>query len=76
MKVTVLALDNIDDLRGDYSDAGRALISEQVGILLGSIRDQPIFNVGLRYGVPEKEFAFGDGYLIKKTRFAGIRAAL
>jgi len=76
MKVTVLALDTLDDLRGDYSDAGKALRSEQVGLLLGSIKDQPIFNVGLPYGVPEKEFAFGDGYFVKKTRFEGIRAAL
>ena len=76
MKVTVLALDNIDDFCGDYSEAGKALRNEQVGILLGSVRDQSLFGVGLPYGIPEKEFAFGDGYIIKKTRFAGIRAAL
>jgi len=75
MKVAVLALDTLEDMRGDYSDAGKSLRSEQTGILLGSIKDQPLFNVGLPYGVPEKELACGDGYFIKKTRFEGRRAA-
>ena len=76
MKVAVLALDTLEDFRSDYSDAGKALRNEQTGILLGSIKTQSLFNVGLPYGVPEKELAFGDGYFIKKTRFEGIRAAL
>jgi len=76
MKVTVLALDNPDDFCGDYSEAGKALRNEQTGILLGSVRGQSLFDAGLPYGMPEKDFAFGDGYIIKKTRMAGIRAAL
>lgn len=77
MKVTVLAIDILDEINGDYSDAGRVLRNEQTGILLGStIRDQTLFNVTLPYGTPEKEFEFGDGYLIKKNHFDGIRVAM
>jgi S-DNA-T family DNA segregation ATPase FtsK/SpoIIIE len=76
MKVTVLALDTLDDFRGDYSDAGKALRNEQNGLLLGSIRDQTLFDASLPHSVPEKEFTFGDGYIIKKNRFSGIRSAM
>ena len=76
MKVMVLALDTPDDISSDYSDASRALKNNQNGVLLGSIREQALFNVSLPFAVPEKELAFGDGYLIKKNRFAGIRLAI
>ena len=76
MKVSVLALDTLDGISGDYSTAGRAVRNEQNGLLLCSLREQSVFGVNLPYGAPEKEFTFGDGYIIKKTRFSGIRAAL
>lgn len=76
MKVTVLAVDTLDDLNGDYSDIGRAIKNEQTALLLGSVKEQSMFNVGLPYGTPEKSFTFGDGYVIKKSRFFGIRAAI
>jgi S-DNA-T family DNA segregation ATPase FtsK/SpoIIIE len=76
IKVAVLALDNLDAFSEDYADASRSLKGAQTGLLLGSLKEQSFFNVMLPYGTPEKEIAFGDGYTVNKSRFAGIRAAL
>ncbi|GHU50699.1 type VII secretion protein EssC [Clostridia bacterium] len=75
MKVMVLALDTMDGFGDDYSDAAKTVKNAQTGLLLGSLKEQSMFDVSLPYGTPEKELAFGDGYFIKKSRFAGIRTA-
>ncbi|MCL2048456.1 MAG: type VII secretion protein EssC [Defluviitaleaceae bacterium] len=76
MKVSVFALDTLDGFSDDYSDAAKALKSEQTGLLLGSLKDQPIFGVSFPYGTPEKEFMPADGYIIKKSKYIGVRAAV
>jgi S-DNA-T family DNA segregation ATPase FtsK/SpoIIIE len=76
LKVMVLAIDTVDGFNDDYSDAGKAIKAEQTGLLLGSIKEQSLFNVSLPYNTPEKEISFGDGYLIKKSKFWGLRVAL
>ena len=76
MKVTVLALDTLDGFSDDYSDLSKAIKSEQTGLLIGSLKEQSLFNASLPYWIPEKEFMFGDGYIIRRSRYVGVRAAL
>jgi len=76
LKVMILALDSLDAFGDDYSDVGKAMKNEQTGLLLGSLKEQSLFGVSLPYGESEKHLAFGDGYLIRKSRYVGIRAAL
>ncbi|MCL2633121.1 MAG: type VII secretion protein EssC [Oscillospiraceae bacterium] len=75
MKVMVLALDTVDDLSTSYAELVKALKDEQTGLLLASMKEQSLFNINLPYGTAEKAFMFGDGYVIRRSSFAGIRAA-
>ncbi|MDR0570235.1 MAG: type VII secretion protein EssC [Clostridiales Family XIII bacterium] len=76
MKVMALALDSLDGFGDDYSGVAKAIKGEQTGLLLGSLKEQSLFNVSLPYGAPEKELRFGDGYVVRRSRYVGIRAAL
>ena len=75
LKVAVIAADNTIDLTNNWDSLGKAIRDEQTGILLGSLRDQGLFAARFPYGAPEKEFEFGDGYLIVKNKYTGIRCA-
>ncbi|MCL2146447.1 MAG: type VII secretion protein EssC [Synergistaceae bacterium] len=76
MRVVLLAIDTLDDLSSDYSEIGRLLRNEQTGVLLGSVREQSLFNVSLAYSVQEKEITFCDGYFIRKNRLSGVKLAI
>ncbi|MCL2664643.1 MAG: type VII secretion protein EssC [Defluviitaleaceae bacterium] len=75
LKITVIALDTLDGFSGDYETVTKTIKKEQTGILLGSMKDQSLFDSRLPYGAVEKEIMFGDGYLIKKAKHIGFRAA-
>jgi S-DNA-T family DNA segregation ATPase FtsK/SpoIIIE len=76
LKIAVVALDTLDGFSGDYSDAGKAMKNEQTGLLLGSLAEQNLFDARLPYGTPEKEIKLGDGYLIRKSKYTGVRVGL
>ena len=76
MKIAVIAADNTQDLAGNWDSLGKAVREEQTGLLLGSIKEQNLFTARLPYGIKEKEFEPGDGYLIVKNRFTGLRCAI
>ena len=77
MKVMVLALDTADGFSGNYASVCKAVQNAQTGLLLGSLKehDTRVFNVNLPYGSPEKEIVFGDGYIVKKNKYTGLRVA-
>jgi len=76
LKISVIAADNISEFTNNWSDLCKVFKEEQTGILLGSIRDQDLYNVRFPYGTTEKEFNFGDGYLISKNKYMGLRFAI
>ncbi|WP_341347210.1 type VII secretion protein EssC [Paenibacillus sp. FSL H3-0469] len=75
LKVAVIAGDNTSELAGNWDGLGKAIREEQCGLQLGSLKDQNLFNVRLPYGEKEKELEPGDGYLIMKNKYSGIRTA-
>ncbi|MNP80118.1 hypothetical protein D3C76_1781190 [compost metagenome] len=44
-------------------------------MLLGSLKDQNLYNTRIPYGTQEKELELGDGYFIVKNKYTGIRTA-
>lgn len=76
MKVAVIAADNTIELANNWDSLGKTIRDEQTGILLGSLKEQALFAAKLPYGAPEKDFEFGDGYLVVKNKFTGIRCAM
>jgi DNA segregation ATPase FtsK/SpoIIIE, S-DNA-T family len=76
LKIAILASDNTSDLQGNWDSLGKAIKEEQTGVLLGSIKEQSLFNCKVPYGKQEKEILMGDGYLIVKNKFIGIRCGV
>jgi DNA segregation ATPase FtsK/SpoIIIE, S-DNA-T family len=76
MKVAILTGDNTSEFAGNWDSLGKLLREEQTGILLGSIKEQMLYNAKLPYGTPEKEIEQGDGYLIIKNKYTGLRFAM
>lgn len=75
LKVAIIAADNTNDLGGNWDTLGKLLREEQTGILLGSLREQNVFNASLPYGTQEKHFEIGDGYWIVKNKYVRLRCA-
>ncbi|MNJ49004.1 FtsK/SpoIIIE family protein [compost metagenome] len=75
MKVAVMAADQTSELANNWDSLGKVLREEQTGLLLGSIKDQDLFNIRFPYGSQEKEMELGDGYFIVKNKFTGLRTA-
>ncbi len=76
LKISVLVAGNTNELVGNYDGFGKAVREAQCGIMMGSIRDQNLYGVRFPYGTHEKDFAMGDGYLIIKNKFVGLRLAI
>ena len=77
LKVAIWAAGNTADISGSYDALVKAFKDAQCGVLLGSIRDRALFNVGLPYGSYEKpEFGLCEGYLVVRSRFAEVKAAV
>ncbi|WP_223068045.1 type VII secretion protein EssC [Paenibacillus caui] len=76
MKVAVLAADLTAELANNWDSLGKAIREEQCGLLLGSLKEQNLFNARLPYGTQEKELEPGDGYFIVKNKFTGLRTAV
>ncbi len=76
MKVAVIVSDNTTELSSNWDSLGKAIREEQTGILLGSIKEQGLFSAKLPYGAQEKDIEMGDGYLVVKNKFTGLRFAI
>lgn len=76
MKVAIIAADNTGDLASNWDSLGKAMREEQTGVLLGRMRDQSLYSVNLPYGVQEQITEHGDGYLIVKHKYTGLRYAM
>lgn len=76
IKVAVLAADNTSDLTSNWDSLGKTIREEQTGILLGRMKEQNLYNVTLPYGTQEKNGEQGDGYLIVKSKYTGLRCAV
>lgn len=76
LKISVIAADTISEFMGNWSSLCKVFKDEQTGILLGSMRNQDLFNLRTVYGTLEKEIKYGDGYLIKKNKYLGLRLAV
>lgn len=76
LKAAVLAADLTGELANNWDGLGKAIREEQCGLLLGSLKEQSLFNARLPYGAQEKEFEPGDGYFIVKNKFIGLRTGV
>ncbi|MCL1905405.1 MAG: type VII secretion protein EssC [Clostridiales bacterium] len=76
LKISIWAAGNNSDISVSYDSFVKAFKNAQCGVLLGSLKEQGVFNVRMPYGSYEKkEFAVGEGYLVLKNKYAGIKAA-
>ncbi|WP_159081749.1 type VII secretion protein EssC [Paenibacillus sp. CAA11] len=76
MKVAVIAADMTSELASNWDGLAKSIREEQTGILLGSLKDQNLYNARFPYGTQEKDFEIGDGYFIVKNRYVGLRTAV
>ena len=76
LKISVIAADTISEFSGNWSDLCKVFKDEQTGILLGSLKDQGLYNVRIAYGAAERELNFGDGYLINRNKYISLRFAM
>ena len=76
LKVCLLGTGETESVYCDYDEAVKPFKEAQCGILLGSLKDQNLFNVRQNYGEYEKERELCDGYLILKSKYASIRSAV
>jgi S-DNA-T family DNA segregation ATPase FtsK/SpoIIIE len=76
LKIAIIALDNTSGIEGNWDSLAKAIKEEQVGVLLGRIKEQSVFNVKIPYGTQERELEIGDGYFITKNKFIGMRSAI
>jgi S-DNA-T family DNA segregation ATPase FtsK/SpoIIIE len=76
LKIALWAGGNMADLSSSYDSFVKAFKNAQCGVIFGSLKEQGLFNVRLPYGSYEKtEFAVGEGYLVLKNKYAGLKAA-
>ncbi|MCL1874345.1 MAG: type VII secretion protein EssC [Clostridiales bacterium] len=77
LKIAIWAAGNTNDIGSSYDSFVKAFKNAQCGLIFGSLKEQNVFNVRLPYGAYEKtEFGLGDGYLIAKNKYAGIKGAV
>lgn len=76
MKVVVLAADSTADMASNWDMLGKTIREEQTGVLLGGLKDQNLFNVNLPYGSQERIAERGDGYLVVKNKYTGLRCGI
>ncbi|MBQ7040067.1 MAG: type VII secretion protein EssC [Clostridia bacterium] len=76
MKMCIIAAGNTDDLYSNFDMTLKPFKEAQHGILLGSLKEQSLFNVRMNYSDYEKEMEHCDGYMISKGKYASIRAAI
>jgi len=76
LKVCMLVTGDTEAIYSEYDEAVRPFKESQSGILLGSLKEQNLFNVRQNYGEYEKERERCDGYLILKSRYCSVRAAI
>lgn len=76
INISVIVTGNTSEVNSDWEDVVKAVKEQQCGILLGSVKEQDLFEIRLPYNKQEKEIREGDGYLINKNKFVGARFAL
>ncbi|WP_191089524.1 type VII secretion protein EssC [Paenibacillus spiritus] len=76
LKVSVIAADNTAELASNWDTLGKVIREEQTGLLLGRIKEQNLYNVSFPYGSQERNMELGDGYLIVKNRYTGLRCGV
>lgn len=76
LKIAVIAADNISEITNNWDNLTKAIREEQTGILIGSIKEQSLYSVKVSYATPEKEIGIGDGYLVTKNKYKGLRFAI
>lgn len=76
LKISIIAADNTADLAGNWDSLGKVIREEQTGILLGRIKEQNLYSVSYPYGSQERNMLQGDGYLIVKNKYTGLRCAV
>lgn len=73
LKIIILVAGMEAELSSNWDDVVKKIREVQVGVLLGSIKEQSLYNIKIPYGYYEKEMLLGDGYLITKNKFVPIR---
>ncbi len=73
LKILIIAAGDEAEYTNNWEDLVKGVREMQTGVLLGSIKEQNLFNARVPYGYYEKEFALGDGYLVVKNKFAPLK---
>ncbi|NGM82826.1 type VII secretion protein EssC [Paenibacillus sp. 7124] len=76
LKVSVIAADNTAELASNWDTLGKIIREEQTGLLLGRIKEQNLYSLSYPYGSQERNMEQGDGYLIVKNRYTGLRCGV
>lgn len=75
LKVIILAAGIEAEYNENWDGLVKAIKEAQVGVLLGSIKEQSLYNIRVPYGYYEKEMQLGDGYLITKNKYIPLKLA-
>ncbi len=75
LKVIILAAGIEAEYNDNWDGLVKAIKEAQVGVLLGSIKEQSLYNIRVPYGYYEKEMQLGDGYLITKNKYIPLKLA-
>lgn len=75
-KVCLIAAGNTDEIYSEFDSGMKPFKEAQCGIMLGSLKDQNLFNVRMSYSEYEKEMGICDGYLIARGKYTSIKAGI
>jgi len=76
LKIAIWAGGNTSYLSSSYDSFVKVFKNSGCGVVFGSLKEQGVFNIRLPYGSYEKtDFKQGEGYLVTKNKYAGIKAA-
>lgn len=73
LKITLLVAGSDEDISRGWDKLVKVVKAVQVGVLLGSIKDQNLFGVRVSSRSYEKELEFGEGYLVIKNKFIPLK---
>lgn len=76
LKLQIFVMDTVNELSSNYSTEVKAIKDEGYGLLLGSGKDQSVFDIKVPYSYKEKIELPYDGYLIDGGDLQSIRFAI
>lgn len=73
LKILLLAAADRDGIASNWDSTAKGIRESQVGILLGSIKNQEVYSLKVPYDMYEKELTIGEGYYVVKNKYVGLK---